>query len=267
MHELGATLPECPTVRGRGGRSTGLRVTEVVSIPVSDVDRAKAFYADTLGFTLNIDNPVGDGMRWVQLTPPGGGASVAPITWNADDLPLGAIKEIYLRCDDSEGMVAALAGRGVQFTQAVFDTPFGTFARFNDPDGNRLLSDRRRDRGLPGGAGRVRGQQGCRPPAHRPLLAPGPDPADRAISGRGEPPLGSGHVPRTSPLAGPGILSVPVPRARSTHMPRSVVASTDTTRDGSIDDPGDSPATPCFAAAAPMRLRLSIAVLEVQAAW
>ena len=114
----------------------GLRVIEVVSIPVSDVDRAKAFYAQTLGFTLNIDNPIGDGMRWVQLTPPGGGASVALITWNADDLPPGAIKELYLNCDEIEGTVAALADRGVQFTQPVFDTPFGKFARFNDPDGN-----------------------------------------------------------------------------------------------------------------------------------
>jgi predicted enzyme related to lactoylglutathione lyase len=103
---------------------------------VSDVDRAKAFYAETLGFTLNIDNPIGDGMRWVQLTPPGGGASISLITWNADALPPGAIKELYLNCDDIEGTVAALANRGVQFTQPVFDTPFGKFARFNDPDGN-----------------------------------------------------------------------------------------------------------------------------------
>jgi predicted enzyme related to lactoylglutathione lyase len=114
----------------------GLRVIEVVSIPVSDVDRAQVFYADTLGFTLDIDNPIGDGMRWVQLTPPSGGASIALITWNADVLPPGAIKELYLACDDIEGTVAALADRGVQFTQPVFDTPFGKFARFNDPDGN-----------------------------------------------------------------------------------------------------------------------------------
>lgn len=113
----------------------GLRMIDVVSIPVSDVDRAKAFYAEALGFTLNIDNPIGDGMRWVQMTPPGGGASIALITWNAD-MPPGAIKDLYLACDDIEATAAALADRGVPFTQSVFDTPFGKFARFADPDGN-----------------------------------------------------------------------------------------------------------------------------------
>jgi len=86
----------------------GLRKIDVVSIPVSDVDRAKAFYAEALGFTLNIDNPIGDGMRWVQLTPPGGGASIALITWNAD-MPPGAIKDLYLACDDIEATAATLA--------------------------------------------------------------------------------------------------------------------------------------------------------------
>ena len=114
----------------------GLRVFDVVSIPVSDVERAKAFYADTLGFTLTIYNPISEDMRWVQLTPPGGGASIALITWSAGVLPPGAIKELYLACDDIEGTVAALEERGVTFTQAVFATPFGKFARFNDPDGN-----------------------------------------------------------------------------------------------------------------------------------
>lgn len=113
----------------------GIRAIEVVSIPVSDVDRAKAFYAETLGFTLDIDNPIGDGMRWVQLTPPGGGASISLVTWN-EDMPPGAIKELYLACDDIVATAAALADRGVQFTQPVFDTPFGRFARFADPDGN-----------------------------------------------------------------------------------------------------------------------------------
>src|ERR1035441_6997517 len=114
----------------------GLAAIEVVSIPVSDQDRAKAFYAETLGFTLNIDNPMGEGMRWVQLTPPGGGASISLITWNADVLPPGAIKELYLQCDNSEGRVGARADRVVQFFRPVFDPPFGKFASLNDPDGN-----------------------------------------------------------------------------------------------------------------------------------
>jgi predicted enzyme related to lactoylglutathione lyase len=114
----------------------GLRGIDIVSIPVSDVDRAKAFYAETLGFTLAIDNPISEDMRWVQLTPPSGGTSVSLITWNTDVFPPGALKELYLACDGIEETVATLTERGVAFTQSVFDTPFGKFARFNDPDGN-----------------------------------------------------------------------------------------------------------------------------------
>ncbi len=113
----------------------GIRVIEVVSISVSDVDRAKAFYSDVLGFTLDIDNPIGDGMRWVQLTPPGGGASIVLATW-IEAMPPGAIKDLYLACDDIVETAATLAERGVQFTQPVFDTPFGRFAHFVDPDRN-----------------------------------------------------------------------------------------------------------------------------------
>ncbi len=113
----------------------GLGSIEIVSIPVSDQDRAKAFYADALGFRLDTDAPFDEGMRWVQLTPPGGGVSISLVTWN-QEMPPGSVKDLYLACTDIGATYDELAARGVQFTQAVFDTPFGRFAHFVDPDGN-----------------------------------------------------------------------------------------------------------------------------------
>ena len=113
----------------------GLRTIEVVSIPVSDQDRAKAFYSEVLGFTLDIEAPFAEGMRWVQLTPPGGGASISLVTWNEEMRP-GSIKELYLACDNIEATHRDLVDKGVRFTQPVQDTPYGRFAPFVDPDGN-----------------------------------------------------------------------------------------------------------------------------------
>ena len=113
----------------------GLRTIEVVSVPVSDQDRAKNFYADKLGFTLDVDAPFGDGHSWVQLTPPGGGAGISLVTWNPA-MPPGSIKELYLLCEDIDSTYSELEGRGVRFTRPVYDTPFGRFAEFDDPDGN-----------------------------------------------------------------------------------------------------------------------------------
>lgn len=111
-----------------------LRGIEVVSIPVSDQDRAKQFYAEKLGFTVDIDAPFEEVMRWVQLTPPGGGASITLTTWN--NMAPGSVKELYLACENIDAVYNELNGRGVTFTQDVSDTPFGRFAAFTDPDGN-----------------------------------------------------------------------------------------------------------------------------------
>ena len=113
----------------------GVRSIEVVSIPVSDQAWSKAFYAGSLGFTVDTDEAFAENQRWVQLTPPGGGASISLVTWNPA-MPPGAIKDLYLACTDIDVTYNELVGRGVRFTQAVFDTPFGRFAHFEDPDGN-----------------------------------------------------------------------------------------------------------------------------------
>jgi predicted enzyme related to lactoylglutathione lyase len=113
----------------------GLRSIEVVSIPVSDQDQARDFYAESLGFSIDVDAPFAEGMRWVQLTPPGGGASITRVPWNPA-MPAGSQKDLYLACEEIGATYEALKTRGVKFADEVFDSPFGQFAHFEDPDGN-----------------------------------------------------------------------------------------------------------------------------------
>jgi catechol 2,3-dioxygenase-like lactoylglutathione lyase family enzyme len=108
---------------------------EVVSIPVSDQDRAKQFYEEGLGFEVLVDSPFGDGQRWVQLAPPGGGASITLTTW-FDDFPPGSVRGLLLKVDDLQGKLAELRARGVAVEDPA-ETPWGWFAAFADPDGNR----------------------------------------------------------------------------------------------------------------------------------
>lgn len=108
----------------------------VVSIPVSDPDPAKDFYAERLGFDLLSDNPFGENQRWIQLAPSGAQTTVTLVTW-FDDFPPGTQRGLILDVDDIAGVRETLEGRGVTFTGDTFGTPFGSFAPFEDPDGNR----------------------------------------------------------------------------------------------------------------------------------
>ena len=108
----------------------------VVSIPVSDQDRAKRFYADTLGFSVDIDSSFGDGMRWVMLRPPGSGTAITLVTW-FETMPAGSLKGSVLSCDDLDKTLADLAARGVSFNEdEVQEAPWGRWKTFDDPDGN-----------------------------------------------------------------------------------------------------------------------------------
>ncbi|MBI4491516.1 MAG: VOC family protein [Chloroflexi bacterium] len=111
---------------------------QVVSVPVADQDRAKAFYVDTLGFELLGDNVFGDGMRWVQVAPRGTATSLTLVTW-FPSMPPGSLKGLVLAVDDVEATYHELASRGVQFDGPLQDAPWGKFATFNDPDGNGLI--------------------------------------------------------------------------------------------------------------------------------
>jgi catechol 2,3-dioxygenase-like lactoylglutathione lyase family enzyme len=109
---------------------------EVVSVPVSDQDTAKRFYAGQLGFTVVMDSVFGEGMRWVMLRPPGSRTRITLVTW-FDTMPAGSLRGTVLGCDDLEGTLAELSARGVTFhEEAIQEAPWGRWKTFDDPDGN-----------------------------------------------------------------------------------------------------------------------------------
>ena len=107
---------------------------ELVVVPVSDVDRAKAFYTEQLGFNADHDHVVSDELRFVQLTPPGSGCSIALGKGLTDTAP-GSLKGVQLVVDDIEVAHNQLRDRGVAVSE-VQDFPWGRFVFFSDPDGN-----------------------------------------------------------------------------------------------------------------------------------
>ena len=107
---------------------------ELVAIPVSDVDRAKAFYVDQAGFNADHDHHVSDELRFVQLTPPGSACSIAIGTGIVDTDP-GSAQGMQMVVSDIEAARAELVERGVDVSE-VQDFPWGAFVFFNDPDGN-----------------------------------------------------------------------------------------------------------------------------------
>ena len=119
---------------------------EVVVVPVSDVDRAREFYADGLGFAVDHDTRIGDDVRIVQLTPPGSGCSIVVGTGAVPDMPPGSLKGLQLVVPDLEKARAELVERGVEVSeiQVVGRNPRPVphpldnvgFVFFTDPDGN-----------------------------------------------------------------------------------------------------------------------------------
>jgi catechol 2,3-dioxygenase-like lactoylglutathione lyase family enzyme len=108
---------------------------ELVAIPVSDVDRAKAFYTDQVGFNVDHDHTVSDEIRFVQLTPPGSACSIALGKGITDAAP-GSVQGVQLVVSDIEAAHVHLAERGVDVSD-VEVYPWGSFVFFSDPDGNR----------------------------------------------------------------------------------------------------------------------------------
>jgi len=107
---------------------------ELIAIPVSDVDRAKAFYTEQAGFTLDHDHAVNENLRFVQITPPGSACSIAFGT-GITESPLGSAN-LQLVVSDVDAAREELVGRGVEASE-VQDYDWGRFVFFTDPDGNR----------------------------------------------------------------------------------------------------------------------------------
>ena len=107
---------------------------QLVAIPVTNVDRAIAFYTDQVGFNLDHDRRVSDDLRFVQLTPPGSACSIVI----GEGIPMaaaGSVRGVQVVVDDIEAARAELVGRGVEVSD-FDDQPWSSFVYFSDPDGN-----------------------------------------------------------------------------------------------------------------------------------
>ena len=132
---------------------------ELVLIPVSDVDRAKAFYVESVGFDLDVDHKPNDEFRVVQMTPPGSACSIT-VGKGITEATTGSVRGTHLVVTDIEAAQAELVGRGVEVSDVRHMTPSGwvtgpdpehrdynSFADFSDPDGNTwVLQEVRRAR-------------------------------------------------------------------------------------------------------------------------
>ena len=107
---------------------------EMVTVPVADVDRAKAFYVDQVGFNADHDNRVNEELRFVQLTPPGSACSIT-IGQGVTDAAPGSVKGLQLVVANADEARADLTSRGVDASE-VQEFPWGRFTFFSDPDGN-----------------------------------------------------------------------------------------------------------------------------------
>ena len=138
---------------------------EVITLPVSDVERALRFYVDQVGFALDVDYSPNDNFRVVQLTPPGSSCSVQ-IGKGLTDAPTGSLRNIFLVVTDLAAARSRLLERGVEVSEMRHKTPIGTwdggfapgldpargdyasFASFSDPDGNSWVLQERGYRNL-----------------------------------------------------------------------------------------------------------------------
>ena len=107
---------------------------ELIPVPVSDVERAKAFYSGPAGFALDNDVTVKEGLRFIQLTPPGSGCSIS-IGEGITEMEPGSLEGLQLVVEDIEAAREELSGRGAEVSE-IQDFPWGRFVFFSDPDGN-----------------------------------------------------------------------------------------------------------------------------------
>jgi catechol 2,3-dioxygenase-like lactoylglutathione lyase family enzyme len=107
---------------------------ELIALPVSDVERAKTFYGETLGWSVDHDHVVSDTVRFVQVTPPGSACSIA-FGLAVSEMPAGSLKALQVVVASADEAHADLTARGVACSE-IDDQPWGRFVHFSDPDGN-----------------------------------------------------------------------------------------------------------------------------------
>ena len=106
----------------------------IVSIPVSDPDRAKEFYLDVMDFALLRESPMGPDMRWIQLQPKDGGSTITLVTW-FESMPPGTQQGLMLHVADIDAERDRLISKGVDVPE-ILEEPWGRYVMIKDPDGN-----------------------------------------------------------------------------------------------------------------------------------
>ncbi len=128
-------LPLAHASLGTPGENRGMDMRlELVPVPVADIDRAKSFYVDQVGFVADHDVTVDENVRFVQLTPPGSACSIV-LDRNLTDMPPGAQRGLQVVVEDADGVRSQLVAAGVEASE-VEEFPWGRFTYFSDPDGN-----------------------------------------------------------------------------------------------------------------------------------
>ena len=108
---------------------------ELIALPASDVERAKAFYGDTLGWPVDHDHTVSDEVRFIQVTPPGSACSIA-FGLGISEMAPGSLRALQVVVSSADEALAELRGRGVEVSD-IDEQPWGRFVYFADPDGNK----------------------------------------------------------------------------------------------------------------------------------
>jgi predicted enzyme related to lactoylglutathione lyase len=116
-----------------------IRKIKFSSIPVRDQDRALEFYTGALGFTLQTDQPMGPGQRWIEVRPPKGDSGLALFTPPGQEDRVGTFTGISMECDDVHKTYEELSGKGVVFVKPPKSESWGTMAILQDSEGNQIV--------------------------------------------------------------------------------------------------------------------------------
>lgn len=116
-----------------------IKMVKFVSIPVGDQDRALAFYTEKLGFKVATDQQFNEKQRWIELRIPGAETNVVLFTPEGHENRIGGFFNGSFACDDVTKTYETLSARGVEFMGPPQKQPWGTFAKFKDPDGNQFV--------------------------------------------------------------------------------------------------------------------------------
>ena len=108
-------------------------------IPVGDQDRALAFYTEQLGFEIATDQPMGPGKRWIELRIANSSTRIVLFTPEGHEDRIGTFFNGSMACDNVEATWRQMSARGVEFVEPPTKQPWGTFAKFRDPDGNTFV--------------------------------------------------------------------------------------------------------------------------------